>query len=114
MTEEIVNEEKLLPEDNLPKEAEFKGYTISQLRYRRAMIAVKKEYALQELISEKHKFSSRSNFGGKFGSVARTVSNSAPVISRIFRGLSYMDYITVGLSLYGGVRKIVRRFRKKK
>lgn len=115
MTEEIIIEEKLIPQKPAEKEsAQFKGYTIAQLRYRRAMVAVKKEYALEELRNERHKFSSISNFSGKFGSVAKTVSNTAPILSKIFRGLSYMDYITMGISLFGGARKIVNRFRKKK
>lgn len=121
MAEKIIIEEEILPVSSVapvpsaPKpETRFKGYTIAELRYRRALVAVKKDFLRHELLAEKEYFSSIGKVSGKFGNVAKSVGRSAPIVGKILKGLSVIDYITLGISLYSGINRIVGRFRKKK
>ncbi len=124
MAEKIIVEEEILPVSSVASvapvpsapqpEKRFKGYTIAELRYRRALVAVKKDFLRHELLAEKEYFSSIGKVSGKFGTMARSVGKGAPVVGKILKGLSVIDYITLGISLYSSINKIVGRFRKKK
>lgn len=92
---------------------EFKGYTLEELKYQRALLALQKEFAKSKVIHnlskvQNHKFLGNSNtktYGlGKFGGIA----------SKILSGLSYVDYAMLGMSLFTSGRKVYSFFRRKK
>lgn len=104
------NNTAILPEEEAPKK--FKGYTLEELRYQRAIVALKREFAKSKTLagaSKLKKHNPLSSDGGKlplkgkFGGIA----------GRIFTGLNYMDYIMLGYSLFKSGRKIFSFFRKK-
>lgn len=93
---------------------EFQGYTIEELRYQRAMLALRKEYSKTRLIqslsglnpnnrqnklSEKQK--SRFGFMGKLA-------------NKVFSNLNLVDYALMGISAIGTIRKGYRLIRGKK
>lgn len=103
------------PPEEIPA---FKGFTIRELKYRRALVAVKRNYVLEQLINEKHRITSLSFLGdkksGKTKGFSNIVSRSGSIASTILKGLSYMDYISLGVSILGAGKKVSSWFRKKK
>ena len=117
MKEEIIVQPNgELEEKSIVTVPRFKGYTIQELRYRRALVAVKRDYVLGQIANEKsHILSLKFLKNGQHGTgAAKFMSRSAPIVSTILKGLSYMDYISIGLSLFGAGRKVFSWFRKKK
>lgn len=93
-------------------ESEFKGYTMDQLRYQRALVALQKEFALSKIqrnlfnLEEHNPLSVRNRTKGKnrpFGSFA----------GKILSGLNYIDYVMLGYSLFGTVKKVYSFFHRK-
>lgn len=100
-----------------PGEAEinndFKGYTLEELRYQRALIALKRDFSQSKLLrnietlQKANPLSSKnmtSSLQGKFGLIA----------SKLFSGLNYLDYAMMGFSLFSSLRRIYGFFHKKK
>jgi hypothetical protein len=92
----------------------FKGYTLEELRYQRALVMLQKEFcrskihrnlnALQKSNPLSPSASKASSLPGKVGFVAQ----------KLFTGLNYLDYIMLGFSAFGSARKIYSFFHKKK
>lgn len=112
-------------ENNIQKEAtsqseetaKFTGYTISQIKHRRALVAVKRDYVFEQLINEKTRISKLDFMPAKASGTMNFITRSAPIIGKIAKGLSYMDYISIGMSTVSTLRKIIgwyRGIRKKK
>lgn len=91
--------------------APFKGYTMEEIKYHRAMMALRKEFCKAKLMQSiedmrpkrKSKDSSKSRF-----------SLAASIASKIFSNLNTLDYIMLGMSLFGTVRKGVKLLRGRK
>lgn len=91
----------------------FRGYTLEELRYQRALVALKKDFSQTKLLRnldgvKKSNFLSpqrvASSIPGRFGSVA----------SKVFSGLNYLDYAMLGFSVFSSIRKVLSFFHKKK
>lgn len=92
----------------------FKGYTLEELRYQRALVILKKDFCqskLQRNIDEIKKSNpllspaqSASSLPGKFGFVA----------SKVLSGLNYLDYAMLGFSVFSSLRKVYSFFKRKK
>lgn len=96
---------------NLVAESNFKGYTIEEIRFQRALVAMEAEFCKNKLLRSWNNIKkanplapNKSTFTGKAGSLAL----------KLFNGLNYMDYLMLGFSLFGGAKKIYSLFRKKK
>lgn len=108
---EIKEKEKTAKEIMSP-ENEFKGYTIEEIRFQRALVAMEAEFCKTKLTKSLHNLqrlnplstSSGSSLPGKAGSIAL----------RLLNGLNYMDYILLGWSAFSGVRKIFSLFKGRK
>lgn len=90
---------------------QFKGYTLEELRYQKALVLVRKEFCKSKLLRnvdslKKHNPLSPSSDGvllpGTFGSIA----------SKLVKGLNYLDYMMIGFSVFGSVRKVLTFFKK--
>lgn len=90
----------------------FKGYTLEEIKYHRAMMGLRKEFCKAKMmqtvadISPKRK-ENNPNKSSKFALVSS-------VASKIFSNLNTLDYIMMGISLFGTVKKGFKLFRKKK
>lgn len=108
---EIQKSEKVAKEITNP-EVKFKGYTLEEIRYQRALVTLQKEFCHTKIIRLSNnlkntnplKKSAPSSLPGKVGFMA----------GKLLTGLNYMDYIMLGFSVFGSVRKIFSFFKKKK
>lgn len=106
---EVKHKEAMLPME-LPKE--FKGYSIEELRYQRALIALRRDFCLGKIVENADKIRKRGIFGGT-GETKRGPQIGG-LFSKLITGLGYMDYAMIGMSLFGTGRKIFKFFKGKK
>lgn len=95
-------------------EKPFGGYTLEDLKYQRAMMALRKEFAKSKLLQSLDAMrpnakpkGHESNFGSKFA-LARTLGG------KLFGSLNTLDYVMLGMSLFGTAKKAYSLFRRKK
>lgn len=104
--------------NNLPAEAgdavaPFKGYTMEELRYQRAMMALRKEFCKTKVMQSVHtlrpatKEKSGTRGSSRFALTGR-------IASTVFSHMNTLDYILMGISLFGTARKGYRLIRGKK
>ena len=91
---------------------EFKGYTIEEIRFHRALVAMEAEFCKTKIskcfsnIQDLNPLmpGNKTSFTGKAGSLALKMVN----------GLNYLDYILLGLSVFKGTKKIFSFFKGRK
>lgn len=89
---------------------DFEGYTIDELRYRRAMVALQAEYAKEHVLNNIHKIQKHGITGGEGSKLSRV----SGVAGKLLSGLNYLDYVMIGMTLFGQGRKIFKLIRGKK
>ncbi len=90
----------------------FDGYTLDEIRHQRALIAVRKEFAKAKILQQVDALKERNPFAPDGTLKAATRLGNIP--TKIVRGLNYTDYIMMGFSAIGTVRKVLSFFKKKK
>ncbi|MGN0236736.1 MAG: hypothetical protein ACI4AK_01395 [Lepagella sp.] len=103
------------PSSVAASEAVFEGYTIEELRYQRAMLAIRKEFAKEKLLESvkglnpAHRSSRDKALSGegKYSLLSKLAGNA-------LRGLKAFDYVVLGLSAIGVIRKGYRLIKGKK
>lgn len=108
---EIKEKEKVAKEIMDPAD-EFKGYTIEEIRFQRALVAMEADFCktkIQKSWLGLQRFNplgtqSKATIPGKAGAIALKLVN----------GLNYMDYILLGWSVFSGVRKVFSFFKGRK
>lgn len=90
----------------------FTGFTLDEIRHMRALIAVKKEFAKARLIEDVDLLKERNPFAE--GSSLKAAGRIGTLPLKIMKGLNYTDYIMLGFSAFGSIRKIFSLFRKNK
>lgn len=102
---------KPTPPHNMPTE-EFKGYTLDELRYQRALVLLKREFLKEKAMEEVKEVRKRIPvINGK--SPLDSMSPTG-ILGRVVRGLNYADYLMLGFSVFNAGRKVISMFRKKK
>ncbi|MCM1378421.1 MAG: hypothetical protein NC097_07930 [Clostridium sp.] len=96
------------------KETKFKGYSIEDLRYRRALVALQKEFAKSKILNNVHKVQRHSPFSKNFGAGKSTAGKAGALAGKLLNGLNYLDYLMLGFTLFNSGKKIFGFFRKKK
>lgn len=91
---------------------DFQGYTLSELRYQRALAALKREYAREKTFKRISKIRRRPFFGGS--GKGASMSTAGNWLSKAAIGFNYADYAILGFSLFSSVRKVWKFFRKKR
>ncbi len=100
------------PEVSLPP---FKGYTIEELRYRRAMMALKKEFCKEKAMQSLRGLSPSARRKDKGGSSKSSkLALAGQIATKVFSNLNTLDYILMGISLFTTARKGIRLIRGKK
>jgi len=100
-------------ETSLIAREDFKGYTLEELRYQRALVALQKEFCKSKVMHKFNRIRNRGTDSDENGNQSK-LSKIGSIASKIFMGLNYLDYITIGLSLFGSGRKIFKFFRRRK
>lgn len=96
----------------LDEKPKFAGYTLDDLRYRRAVVALRKEFAREKLVEDYENVRHWSPFAqdGK----GKKASKAATIARKLIGGLNYLDYAMIGLSLFSSARKVAGFFKPKK
>ncbi|MCM1005330.1 MAG: hypothetical protein NC402_03430 [Prevotella sp.] len=89
------------------------GYGIDQLRYRIALATLQKDFCKEKLINTCHTTLSRAAWSKKSGG-GGAGGFVSPVVGTILKGLSYSDYIMMGLSVFKTTKNVFSFFKKKK
>lgn len=108
-------QEKAMQPASAPHSAQdkdFKGYTLEELRYHRALLLLKREFLKEKVIKESEQIKNRIPFVN--GKSPLTRMSPTGIIGRVAKGLNYADYLMLGFSLFNAGRKITSLFRKKK
>ncbi|MCM1369587.1 MAG: hypothetical protein NC204_04370 [Candidatus Amulumruptor caecigallinarius] len=90
----------------------FKGYTIEQLRYHKAMMELKKEFCKAKMLQTINRM--RPARSSDSGFKTSKFALATKIASKVFNNLSVLDYVLMGLSIFGTARKGIRLFRGKK
>ena len=118
MEEQIIEQERIfVSEEDHVEVPKFKGYSLNQLRYQRALIALQREFAKEKAIRGINRLKNHNPFSGnKQSSSSGKWRRASSFLLSIASNLNYLDYARVGLSLFTSARKIFSIFngRKKK
>lgn len=101
---EIKDKEKVAHDIAAP-EKEFKGYTIEEIRFQRALVAMEADFCKTKIfksldnIKDANPFmpGNKTSIPGKAGAIALKMIN----------GLNYLDYVLLGVSLFKGSKKVI-------
>lgn len=93
---------------------EFKGLTIREIRYRRALVALQKEFCKEKFNVSLLKLQSRSPFSKNYMPGKNAPGRFGAIAGKLFGGLNYLDYAVLGFDIFSALRKISRIFRHKK
>ncbi len=94
----------------IAEEERFGGFTLEELRYRRAVADLKKQFAHAKIGSHIQKIQKKNPFAGGGSSMLK----AGGMAGKLLTGLSYVDYAMIGFSIFNTGRKIFSFFRKKK
>ena len=85
---------------------EFRGYTMEELRYQRALIALRKEFSKTKMQKTWNNFRT----GGRDESRQASALNIAGgIAAKILSGMNVVDYALMGVSLFGTGKKIYKK-----
>lgn len=87
----------------------FEGYSLDELKYQKALLLLKKEFAKEQFLKDVNKV--KSQLPGGDNSRHATVFNSG-LFGKLAKSLNYMDYIVIGFSLFSTGRKLLSLFRR--
>ena len=89
------------------KEPGFSGYKMSELKYQRALVALKKEYIKENILYQTSDIKSRIPFLNR---KKKSEKRGPGLLGKMLKGLDYSDYIMLGAKGF----QIFKKFRKKK
>ena len=94
--------------------ADFKGYTLEELQWQRAFVALQAELAKETLIAKKDAIAASLPFANKKDdSGSRLPAMSGKTLQRIVSSLSYLDYFRMASSVARTGIKVFKFFRRK-
>ena len=92
----------------------FKGYTMEELKYQRAMMALKVEFSKEQLMASLRSFHPSNAKTAKGSGLVSKLGLAGRLTSKFFSGLNTLDYVMMGMSLFGTAKKAYGLFIKKK
>lgn len=92
-------------------EDDFKGYTMEELRYQRALLALKKEYVKEKALHSTMEIKEQIPILN--GNSPAFSLKSHGLAGKILRGLDFADYIVLGMQGIKIGKKIGSFFKKK-
>ncbi len=101
--------------DTIEPVSTFKGYSLADIRYYRALTALQREFCKQKIAADARQIQKMNPlFGGGAGSSKSKVSRLGGLAGKVFSGLSYVDYALLGFQAFSTVRKVFSFFMRKK
>ena len=108
---EIQSKEKMAKYIVSP-ENEFKGYTIEEIRFHRALVAMEAEFCKTKLLKSWSNIQKNNPLSPN--SDSKLPVKAGNIALRLLNGLNYMDYILLGFSAFSGARKVLSFFKRRK
>lgn len=102
-------EKKSVP--SVPEEDEFKGYTMEELRYQRALLLVKREFLRDKALKETKKIKEQIPVINGQSSMSGLTTKG--VVSKIVKGLDFADYLMLGFQALRIGKKVGTLFKRK-
>lgn len=96
------------------QQSKFKGYTIEELRYQRAMMALRKEFCKAKVMESVQGLRPGGSSRIKSDHTSSKMAIVSKIAGTLFSNLNTLDYILMGISLFGTARKGYRLIRGKK
>lgn len=90
------------------------GLTIREIRHRRAIVLLQKEFCKEKISYSALKLKNSSPFSKNYSGKSKTFGRAGGILGKIVGGMNYLDYALVGFSVFSNVRKVLRLFHKKK
>lgn len=97
--------------DSKHLEEEFEGYTIEELRYQRALLALKKEFAKEKAMKETQQIKEQIPLLN--GRTQSAGSFTSGLLGKFMKGLGFADYLILGYQALRIGRKMGTLFKKK-
>ena len=110
---EILKSEKAAKDITKPS-TKFKGYTLEEIRYQRALVTLQKEFCKTKLNRNLHNLQKANPFSSDASTSSSIPGKIGMVAGKLMTGLNYLDYAMIGFSLFGTVRKVLSFFHRKK
>lgn len=93
----------------------FKGYSIEEIRYQRALMALRKEFCKSKVLRSVDNLRNPvSRKGDNSGSFLAGVGRVAGFAGSILTKMNVLDYAMVGMTLLGQGRKVYKLIKGKK
>ena len=92
----------------------IKGLTIDEIRYRRALTALKKDFPREKVRVGGMRIAKNSPFSRGYDSSLCKFGRTGAIVGKLFGGLNYLDYAMMGFSLFQTGRKLVGFVKGKK
>lgn len=108
MTKEIAEVKRV--EEN--KSNEFKGYSLEELRYQRALVALRKDFCVAKIAEKCNDIRQRGIFGGNGESKRGPMIGG--IAKKVISGLGYLDYAMIGMSVFSTGKKVFNFFKGRK
>lgn len=106
---------KKLPVKSQKHEGEaFKGYTMEELKYQRAMMALRVEFCKQNLINSIEALRPAKKESDKHSLLGPKFAFAKSIASKVFSNLNLLDYAMIGMSLFGTAKNAYNLFKRKK
>lgn len=97
------------------KGGNFKGYTLDELRYQRALTALRREFCKSRVMSKVYNVRKRNPLSAdNSGSTSGIAGKISYFLPKVINGMSYLDYAMMGFSAFASIRKIFSFFHRKK
>ncbi|MDE7403074.1 MAG: hypothetical protein K2M87_06655 [Muribaculaceae bacterium] len=110
----IETEERVIkPEPKVEKASEFKGYTLHELRHQRSLVELKKELSKVRMMESYNRLRGHGPQNDS-GSRYKKLTVAGKIASVVFSRLNTLDYVMMGMSLFGTVRKGVKLLKGRK
>lgn len=103
------------PQEAIAPAQKFKGYSLEELRYQRALVMLQREFAKEKITTKMRRIANGKILSsGSATSKGSGLMRAGSLASKILTGLNYADYVMIGFSAFGTIRKVVSFFTRRK
>lgn len=110
---EIKSKEQVA-KDIVTPENDFKGYTIEEIRFQRALTAMEADFCKTKMLRSWENLQASNPLSPSFSKSASVAGKAGAIALKMVNGLNYLDYILLGLSVFKGTKKVFSFFKSRK
>lgn len=111
---EIQKSERAAKEITHPED-DFKGYSLEEIRYQRALVTLHKEFCRTKIERLGTQLKNKTPFSSSSSSSSSSIPGKVGFVAgKLLTGLNYMDYAMLGFNIFSSARKVFSFFKRKK